>query len=189
MEESTENPSMDSPFVNFNVPMENLPDIQQIQTYPVEKKFLLKSIVVNFIGFLTILFLVTLVYFIAPESKYAEWLNVWIYLVLAAVFALSVFLKKKMWESMKFGLREKDIYYERGWWTHHQILIPFNRIQHVSIHQSFLDRYWQLAQLSIFTAGGDASDLTIEGLSPQKAEQIRNYILEALNFSHESEQP
>jgi uncharacterized protein len=188
MEESNENTRIDPLFTNHNVSMENLPEIQQIQTHPIEKKFLLKSISLNFMGFSILLFLMAVVFYLAPESKYAQWMNVWMFLLLAATFTLSVFIKKKVWESMKYGLREKDIYYEKGWWTHSQVLIPFNRIQHVAIHQSFLDRYWQLAQLSIFTAGGDSSDLTIEGLSPQKAEQIRNYILEALNFTHESEQ-
>ena len=52
-------------------------------------------------------------------------------------------------------------------------MVSFNRIQHVSINRSVLDKWLALSTLKIFTAGGSGSDVKIPGLDPKIAEKLK----------------
>jgi membrane protein YdbS with pleckstrin-like domain len=188
MEERNGNPMNDPHFSNSNIAVIGLPDIVNIETQHIEKKFIVKSLGIAIFWFVIILGIVVSLIVLAPESYLLTFVNpLFLLIVLFCGLFLTLFLKLKLGISMKYGLREKDIYFEKGWWFHTKTLIPFHRIQHVALHQSLLDRYLNLAQLRVFTAGGESSDLTIDGLSALKAEQIRNFILEESNFTDETE--
>jgi membrane protein YdbS with pleckstrin-like domain len=45
------------------------------------------------------------------------------------------------------------------------IVIPYNRVQHVALHEGFISRYWQNRS---FTAGGSASDIEIPELKKKR---------------------
>ena len=42
--------------------------------------------------------------------------------------------------------------------------VPFNRVQHAAVNTGPLDRYFGLARLEVYTAGGQTADLSLEGL-------------------------
>ena len=73
-------------------------------------------------------------------------------------------------------VREKDISYKKGVFYKKITTVPFNRIQHVEIDQGPISRFFNLASLSVFTAGDSSDDLKVNGLLKDEAQQIKEYI-------------
>jgi membrane protein YdbS with pleckstrin-like domain len=88
---------------------------------------------------------------------------------------------------MSYAVREKDISFRSGWLWKSITTVPFNRVQHCDFKQGLLDRQFGLAKLTIYTAGGQNTDLEIPGLLPDTAERLKSYILEATEHSIEHE--
>jgi hypothetical protein len=57
------------------------------------------------------------------------------------------------------------------------MVIPYNRIQHVALHEGIISRYFGLAKVEIFTAGGSSSDLEIPGIAKAEAEDIKQLLM------------
>ena len=75
-------------------------------------------------------------------------------------------------------MREHDMLYKSGLIFRKTIALPFNRIQHSEINQGPIERKFNLASLSIFTAGGNNSDLAIPGLLNEDAQEIKSFIIQ-----------
>jgi len=56
------------------------------------------------------------------------------------------------------------------------MVVPFKRIQHSEVTQGPVDRFFNLAKLRVFTAGGSGSDLTIPGLKLEEANKLKTLI-------------
>lgn len=123
-----------------------------------------------------------------PYPAFLRW--VFTLLVPAAVLLLgagiTVLLLKKV--AMKgWALREHDIAFRSGLVWRKQVVLPFNRIQHVEVSTGPLQRHFGLATLKCFTAGGGSVDLKIEGLLRDEAERLRKHILRRSALALESE--
>ena len=70
-------------------------------------------------------------------------------------------------------LLEHDAIYKSGLISETTTIIPFNRVQHVALHQGFISRKLGLASIELFTAGGSSSDLEIPGLLLADAQIIK----------------
>lgn len=88
---------------------------------------------------------------------------------------------------MSYAIRERDISYKSGWLWKSMTTIPFNRVQHCDIKQGILDRRFGLSKLTIYTAGGQNTDLEIPGLLPDTAEKLKAFILRSTEQSIENE--
>ncbi len=75
-------------------------------------------------------------------------------------------------------LRERDISYKTGLIYFKQISVPFNRVQHVEVSQGVLGKLFNLSSVKVYTAGGNASDLSIPGLRTRDAQKIKVFISE-----------
>lgn len=89
---------------------------------------------------------------------------------------------------MKYAVREKDISYASGWLWKSMTTVPFNRVQHCDIRQGILDRRFGLSRLTIYTAGGQSTDLMVPGLLPETAEKLKAFILGSTEQSIETEE-
>ena len=88
---------------------------------------------------------------------------------------------------MGYAIREKDITYKSGWFWKSMVTVPFNRVQHCDLRQGILDRRFGLSKLTIYTAGGQSTDLMIPGLLPDTAEKLKTFILGSTEQSIENE--
>lgn len=150
-----------------------LPNIENADFQKHPKRFLNKSLISKLVVFIPLLVGVGVLFFTMKEEPWL-WkvaLAAWIFLLL-----LSLFLAYKGYFVKGYVLREHDITYKKGWLFHSQITVPFNRIQHTEINHGPIDRLFELCELEIFTAGGNSSDLNINGLDPQDAAKLKNYI-------------
>ncbi|NQU51843.1 MAG: PH domain-containing protein [Bacteroidetes bacterium] len=78
-------------------------------------------------------------------------------------------------------VREKDISFQKGLITYQLISVPFNRIQHVEVNQGILAKMFKLSSVKIFTAGGNASDLSILGLPTEVAQNLKAFLSEKIS--------
>jgi len=78
-------------------------------------------------------------------------------------------------------LRERDISYKNGLIYYKQISVPFNRVQHVEVSQGVLGKIFHLSSVKIYTAGGNASDLSIPGLAVADAQKLKTFISEKIS--------
>lgn len=88
---------------------------------------------------------------------------------------------------MGYAMREKDISFKSGLLWRSMTTIPFNRVQHCDIKQGMLDRRFGLAKLTIYTAGGQSTDLMIPGLFPETAERLKTFILQSTEQATEED--
>lgn len=76
-----------------------------------------------------------------------------------------------------FAFRMHDVLFRQGVIATNTMVIPYNRIQHVSLHEGIVSRMFGLAKIEIFTAGGHSSDLEIPGIEKQQAENIKQLLM------------
>lgn len=100
-----------------------------------------------------------------------------IYIGLPVLF-LSIFgLLRLGFLKKGFAFRQHDVLFRYGVIATKTIVIPYNRIQHVSLHEGLLSRYFGLAKIEIFTAGGSSSDIEIPGILKDEAESIKQLLM------------
>lgn len=96
-----------------------------------------------------------------------------------------IYYNGKSFHYMSYAVREKDISFRSGWLWRNMTTIPFNRVQHCDLKQGILDRRFGLSKLTIYTAGGQSTDLMIPGLLPETAERLKAFILQSTEQSEE----
>lgn len=64
----------------------------------------------------------------------------------------------------------------RGWLFHTDTVVPFVRVQHIDVTRGPVDKMFGTATLVVHTAGTHNSIVTLPGLSPERAAEIRDAI-------------
>lgn len=98
--------------------------------------------------------------------------------IVFAVLLLLVFYFS--WISFKkkgFAFRTHDVLFRHGIIATNMLVIPYNRVQHVALHEGFVSRFFGLAKIQIFTAGGNSSDIEIPGIAKEEAENIKQLLM------------
>lgn len=112
-------------------------------------------------------------YFI--EGAKEHWLPVAIgYIIIAA---LSVVIFMVSLKNRGFAFRNHDVIYRSGAIAIETTIIPYNRVQHVTMHEGILSRKFGLATIEIFTAGGLNSDIKVPGIEKEHAEKIKQLLV------------
>ncbi len=93
-----------------------------------------------------------------------------IVVVLAVLRVVVAWLRYGVW---RFELRDDDLYIERGVFTRVKTVVPYVRVQHVDSRRSPLERTTGLATVVVYTAGSRSSDVSIPGLTPDRAESLQ----------------
>lgn len=156
-------------FTNDSIDVDSLPKFEEVSYQPISKAYLIKASLLNFVLLcLAMIGWLALFYFEINQLQ-LNLLLVGIVLYFSFKFWNIVQLQK----SYGFALREKDILYKRGHLVNKTTVVPFNRIQHVSISRDVLDKIFKISSLKIFTAGGSGSDILIPGLAPDLALRLK----------------
>jgi len=79
-------------------------------------------------------------------------------------------LRYRVW---RYEVREDALYLERGVFTRVRTVVPFVRIQHVDSSRGPLERVVGLASTVVYTAGSRGADVTVPGLTPDGADDLR----------------
>ncbi|PWA05510.1 PH domain-containing protein [Flavobacterium laiguense] len=93
-------------------------------------------------------------------------------LIVIVLFFSRVGFKKK-----GFAFRNHDVLFRHGIIATNTLVIPYNRVQHVALHEGLISRFFGLAKIEIFTAGGRSSDIEIPGIAKEEAEKIKQLLM------------
>ena len=157
-----------------NIVVSSFPNILEVEFKYINRKYL-KVILIN-ITFVY-LSLLAVVFFLEYKNILGlEEVIFWLFLFITILFIYTIFIKIIGFKRRKFLVREKDISYKKGVFYKKITTVPFNRIQHVEIDQGPISRFFNLASLSVFTAGDSSDDLKVNGLLKDEAQQIKEYI-------------
>lgn len=168
-------------FSNFELDVASLPKFEEVKLHPISKKYLVKLQVGTTISFLFFAVGIFLGYSFLP-AEFHNYL-LWATIVIVLLFGWSFFNNVMYVRRSGYTLREQDIIFKRGFLFERTTVVPFNRIQHVSVERSFLDKMLNIATIKVFTAGGSGSDLSVPGINPEIASSVKEEI-SARIFNH-----
>jgi membrane protein YdbS with pleckstrin-like domain len=107
--------------------------------------------------------------------------------VLAPLLALIsiVFAPQRVYARLGYRVGDRLLQVVRGWLFHTDTVVPFVRVQHLDVTRGPLDKMFGTASLVIHTAGTHNSIVTVPGLAPDRAGEIRDVIREHVRTDFE----
>jgi len=161
-------------FINETIDTTQLPKYEEVEfsvLHPDYWKVILVSLTIFFLivgmgGGILLLFNEELTPFIFEFSI--------VYLVLLVIV---IFFSRLSFKKKGFAFRNHDVLFRHGIIATNTLVIPYNRVQHVSLHEGLISRIFGLAKIEIFTAGGSSSDIMIPGIKKEQAENIKQLLM------------
>jgi membrane protein YdbS with pleckstrin-like domain len=95
--------------------------------------------------------------------------------ILGTVGVLHAFARFDRW---RYEIQTDALYLERGVITEVETAVPFVRVQHVDTQRGPIARLLGIASVVVYTAGSRGADVTIPGLTPDRADALRNRLRE-----------
>jgi|SRR5690606_12601173 len=160
-------------FTNVTIDTTILPRYEEVAFTPMHPNYW-KVLVVN-LALFAIIALIAVGFFLYfnADIQYRTWYfgGAVLFFVLLFVFSWIGYRKKV------YAFRTHDVLFRSGIIATNTIVIPYNRIQHVALHEGLLSRYFGLAKVEVFTAGGSSSDIEIPGIEKEQAENIKQLLM------------
>lgn len=169
-------------FTNEKLDISALPRHEELEMMRIDKRYWQIILINKFVSTLVLLTMGSIAMLLIPDLRPFYWYALGLYLLFVLI---SLILSRAAFPKKKYGLRDKDISYQSGLLSTALSIVPFSRIQHVEIHESFLARQFDLATLRIFTAGGTSGGLNIPGLPKDDAQTIKEALMEKITSSEE----
>jgi membrane protein YdbS with pleckstrin-like domain len=161
-------------FTNETIDTKQLPRYEEVQLTPLHPKYWSVTLINLAVVFTVLGIGAGLIWYNAEElSNYG--LEILTGLVIIVV--LTVLLSRIAFKKKAFAFRNHDVIYRSGIIATNTMVIPYNRVQHVALHEGFVSRIFGLAKVEIFTAGGNSSDLEIPGIAKEEAENIKQLLM------------
>ena len=169
-------------FQNNSLNIDDLPRFEHVETFPVESSYLkMLRLVYGFLLFLAIGALTAFMVFGKP--RFPD-----VYLLIGGVlliFTIIIIEIEKGFKIRKYGIREKDILFQKGFFLYKETIVPYKRIQHIELRQSLIFKAFKLYSLKIYTAGSSTGDLSIRGLNRIEADKIKAQILKVADLDED----
>ena len=161
-------------FTNETINTKQLPRFEDVEYTSLHKNYW-KVTLLNYGIFFTILgigLVAGLLYNNEMKPNQVTLIIIYGMLLLVTLFFLRIGFKKK-----GYAFRNHDVLYRSGVIATNSMVIPYNRVQHVALHEGLISRIFGLAKVQIFTAGGSSSDLEIPGIPKEEAENIKQLLM------------
>jgi len=78
------------------------------------------------------------------------------------------------YESWSYRVRTDSLFLDRGVLTRVRTVVPYVRIQHVDASRGPVERAFGLATVVVYTAGSRGADVSIPGLTPERADDLQD---------------
>jgi membrane protein YdbS with pleckstrin-like domain len=171
-------------FSNSQLDLKGLPEADQLEMIPLEPAYKTVRYISAALMAMVLILLSWIFAWFQPELTPYGYIGAGMVTVFSGWM---VIYNGLVFHYMSYAVREKDISYKSGWLWKSMTTVPYNRVQHCDIKQGILDRRFGLAKLTIYTAGGQSTDLMIPGLLPDTAEKLKTFILRSTEQSIENE--
>jgi membrane protein YdbS with pleckstrin-like domain len=99
--------------------------------------------------------------------------------------ATVIFLPAKTYRRLRYRLTDRLLQVTRGWTFHTDTVVPLVRVQHLDVVRGPIDKMFGIATLVVHTAGTHNSIVTVPGLAPDRAAEIRDIIREHVRTDFE----
>lgn len=161
-------------FTNAVIDTKNLPRYESVEMTSLEKRYW--NVVLITIGLFALLFFAgfAILWFTIDEDKPNFFYVVSLFVLLTG---LAVGLSRVSFRKKGYAFREHDVLFRHGIIATNTMIIPYNRVQHVAVHEGFISRFFGLAKVEIFTAGGNSGDIEIPGIEKSEAENIKQLLM------------
>jgi len=161
-------------FTNETIDTTQLPKFEEVQFTALHPNYWIVTLINLLIFFLILGTGVGMALFFNEQLSEFRFgiIIVFIVLMLLIVLFSRISFRKK-----GFAFRTHDVLFRSGIIASNTVVIPYNRVQHVALHEGFISRYFGLAKIEIFTAGGSSSDIEIPGIEKEQAENIKQLLM------------
>lgn len=92
---------------------------------------------------------------------------------------------QRIYRHLGYHLTDKLLQVVRGWMFQTDTIVPFVRVQHIDVTRGPVDKLFGTATLVVHTAGTHNSIVTLPGLAPDRAAEIRDIIREHVRTDFE----
>jgi membrane protein YdbS with pleckstrin-like domain len=163
-------------FTNETIDTNQLPKFEEVTFTKLHPKYL-RVVLINLVLFIGMLILVPGLISVFNSALFSQ--RIWLILgaVIPILSLLIIVLSYIGFHNKGFAFREHDVLFRHGIIATNTIVIPYNRVQHVALHEGLIPRYFGLAKIEIFTAGGSSSDIEIPGIEKEQAEKIKQLLM------------
>jgi uncharacterized protein len=161
-------------FTNETIDTKQLPRFEEVELSSLHPKYW-NVVVLNTSVFFVLLAVV--LSFILYKVEELNALAPYILIGFGIVLLIAFYLTRIGFKKKGFAFRNHDVIYRSGIIATNTMVIPYNRVQHVALHEGFISRYFGLAKVEIFTAGGSSSDIEIPGIAKEEAENIKQLLM------------
>lgn len=161
-------------FTNETIDVTSLPRYEEVTLRKLHPNYWKVVLINNFIVFLVLgIILAFSAYFVEEVTQ-----NFFpIVLLFFTIVVITYILVRIGYRKKGYAFRNHDVIYRSGIISTNTMVIPYNRVQHVALHEGFIARFFDLATVEIFTAGGNSSDLEIHGIEKSQAEDIKQLLM------------
>lgn len=163
-------------FTNDIIDTSQLPKFEEVTYTALHPKYF-KVVLINLGIIIILLILIPSLFSIFKPELFLGRVWLIIGIVLPIVSALIVLFSTIAFHKKGYAFREHDVLFRQGIIVTKTIVIPYNRVQHVALHEGLISRYLGLAKVEIFTAGASSSDIEIPGIEKEKAEKIKQLLM------------
>lgn len=91
----------------------------------------------------------------------------------------------RIYHRLRYRLADNRLQLVRGWLFHTDTIVPLVRVQHLDVTRSPLDKIFGTASLIVHTAGTHNSVVTVPGLAPERAADMRDIIRDQVRTDFE----
>ena len=161
-------------FSNETLDTANLPRFEEVPFTPIHDDYWKVILIVEAIVFSIIGTALGIVYYFQEQIRPY---GIYLAMVFILVIVFTVWFSRISFSKKGFAFREHDVLFRDGVIATHTMIIPYNRIQHVALHEGAIPRIFGLAKVEIFTAGGNQSDIEIPGIEKEHAENIKQLLM------------
>lgn len=165
-------------FRNLQIDVSELPDAALLEYEKLDRKYIRVMRVGSIISWLFGLLSLWILFYAVDEPTHLKTLFVAVSVAFLICLIGNQLILKPALDYRGFAIREHDLSYRRGIVKSRITTIPYRRIQQVAISQNILERPLKLYSITIHNASDATSNMTIRGLSRERAERIRTYILD-----------
>ncbi len=165
--------SSEAIFSNETVNVHALPKYEEAPLHPIDGLY----IKIMFLDYTLVFVLLAVVIAGISEVYKVNYMLLAYVLLLLMLYPLGFFLIRKAFYRKKYGIREKDILFQSGLILLKHTIVPYMRIQHIELQESWLAKRFGLAKLRLYTTG---NALSIPGLPLHVAQSIQALILSSI---------
>ncbi|WP_339755634.1 PH domain-containing protein [uncultured Winogradskyella sp.] len=169
------------PFTNNQIDIAMLPKVEDVILESISPKYFRILIFNTVILYALFIASITILSTFVDSDSFLSHVFWYLTSILIISCLIQIFIYKLGFKKRKYALREQDIIYSHGFFNNETTTLPFNRIQHIEISRTFIERKIGLSTLKIFSAGESGGDISIKGLPRSIADAQYAFLTKILN--------